>query len=951
MIQYKKIIMTLALLLAAVGGAWADGNISLKELTADMLPSNWQENYDTPVTTTDMLGFTATTLDEAKAHGAPSNTGTVWIIYGVDTDGYFKVFYYRDGTYQGEAFVVDFATVYSDIKTFGHEVYYTAANVSILTEVTPGKEWKIESMPAYNVTLMVEYYGEPELAWTDKEQNTVTAISGYHGFPNTFTVPKLKMNEDFKSALDDEKSSIRFTSSDESVFKADSSAVFELNGVGEAIISAVHDTDEDFYYDSTAYRVTVLAPDTITFRTNNADWGTLEQVSENDSIIEFPTMLTVPGAKYTVQATPAAGYHLRSWSNGAAVNSTLTIEGIVAGNADILAFFAPDTVPAIITENPMVYDTLVYNGVAQTILANGMAEGGVFKYSMDSVSWATELPAIKDAGTYTFYCYVDSTDVLHRALPVQTLTVDIAKAQLNITANDTTVIYGNTAPAFTATYEGWQNTDDEAVVSGLTISSAYTVTSNVGTYDIVPANATATNYDITFVNGTLTVNQASLTVTANDTTVIYGDEAPAFTATYEGWKNSDDETVVSNLAYTCEYEPGSHVGTYAINPNSATATNYAITFVDGTLTVNRDTVFTTSAEAQIAKFEDGTTDAVVLNAGILNGIKLNDAIGITTTAAFGDAAVGENKTITLYYELTGDAELLENYELYPTSENFTDEAVIIEQMIPDESAATEEEAENKEGIEVYAYGYCDGGYSLRYHLRSGNPDQYKIEFEDSRFEDVDWTDLTTAGKDGTIDIDIPEDLPTGDYSMTITFRDSRFTWLESDPITVSFHVNLPKTYTAVLFDNVISLVNTCNCLTEVQWYHRDSSDDTWEAISGANGYYYRQVGGLTGEYFVSVKMNEVATYTCPQTDVETLYGDGSKIVRVNVAPNPIVDNATVTIEGSDKLTHSLSIINLMGAEMEYRTFEGDSTTVEMGGYTSGNYMISVDGVAVKVIRK
>ncbi|MBR6310113.1 MAG: hypothetical protein IKR52_02800, partial [Paludibacteraceae bacterium] len=530
--------------------------------------------------------------------------------------------------------------------------------------------------------------------------------------------------------------------------------------------------------------------------------------------------------------------------------------------------------------------------------------------------------------------------------------VTVGKADLMITADDKNVIYGDAVPTYTATYSGWKNNDDASVVSDLVYACEYAPTSNVGEYTITPSGATATNYAISFTNGKVTVAQATLIVTAENKEVTYGDEAPEFTVTYSGWKNSDDASVVSDLAYTTQYMPGSSVGTYTINPNSATAQNYAITFVDGELTVVKAVISVSGAEAQIAKFEDGDTDAVVLNNGTLNGIKLNDDIDIATTAAFSDAATGENKTITLSYELIGDASLFKNYDLQPTSEIFTTDAVIIEQMITDESAATEEEAENKEGFEVYAYGYCNGNsYSIRYHLESGNPDQYKIAFDNSRFDDVDWTDLTVAGKEGTIDIDIPEDLPTGDYRMTITFRDSRFTWLESDPITVSFHVNLPKTYTAVLFDNVISLVNTCNCLTDIQWYHRDSSDDIWQAIDGANGYYYRQLGSLTGEYFVSVKMNEVATYTCPQTDMETLYGDGSKIVRVNVVPNPVVDNATVTIQGSDKLTHSLSIINLMGAEMEYRTFEGDATTVEMGEYISGNYMISVDGVAVKVIKK
>ena len=33
------------------------------------------------------------------------------------------------------------------------------------------------------------------------------------------------------------------------------------------------------------------------------------------------------------------------------------------------------------------------------------------------------------------------------------------------------------------------------------------------------------------------------------------------------------------------------------------------------------------------------------------------------------------------------------------------------------------------------------------------------------------------------------------------------------------------------------------------------------------------------------------------------------------------------------------------------TFTGDETKVDMNGYTQGNYMISVDGIVVKVMKQ
>ena len=633
-----------------------------------------------------------------------------------------------------------------------------------------------------------------------------------------------------------------------------------------------------------------------------------------------------------------------------------------------------------------------------------------------------------------------------------TLTVDfvINKAPLTITADDKEVTFGEFAPEFTVSYEGWQGKDTATVLTGSQAYACEYVRGNqIGDYTIIPSGVDAHDYAITFVNGTLTVNRKSaksaditakqadneklvydaeanrptiqvkdttlvlteaqdyvltfmgvaadqtpyaesetapthvgnykaivafignyidtltvdftinkapLTITADDKEMIYGDEHPEFTVSYNGWFGNDDESVIlGTQAYDCIYAPGSPIGTYVITPKDVDAYDYAITFVDGTLTVNKAHVYVSDAEAQIAKFADGHANAVVLEQGILNGIKLNDPIAHVTTAAFSSADVAEHLTITLSYELTGDAALLNNYNLDPTSDIFTNEGVIIEPFIPDnEEKPEDKEATVNEGIEIYAYGYCDGsGYSLKYHLESGNPDQYKIDFADSRFTDVDWTNLVITGKDGTIDIEIPVDMPTGDYTMTVYFRDSRFDWLESRQFNVTFHVNLPETYVRPLFDNVIALVDTCECLTDIQWYWRANSTDLWQPIEGANGYYYHVDGKLTGEYFVSAKMNGEPTFTCGQADMETLYGADQQAEApvVRAYPNPVVNSTTVTIENSIEWIHNIRIVNLMGAEVMNATFEGDKTSVEMSGYPQGNYMISVDGIVVKVMKK
>ena len=360
----------------------------------------------------------------------------------------------------------------------------------------------------------------------------------------------------------------------------------------------------------------------------------------------------------------------------------------------------------------------------------------------------------------------------------------------------------------------------------------------------------------------------------------------------------------------------------------------------------------TGVEVQLAKFADGKTDAVVTKQGVLNGVVKGDSVTLTTTAAFNDAAAGEHKTITVKYVIEV-VQAEKNYVLKVESATYSTDGTILEPMAADDEAQPEtEEGQIQNGIEVDGYGYCDGSsYSLKYHLKSGNPDQYKIDFADSRFTNVAWTNLTKAGADGTIEINVPVDIPTGDYTMDVTFRDSRYTFIESKPFTASIHVNLPETYVVVLFDNVMAVVDTCQCLTDIQWYHRNNSSEAWAPIDGATGYYYRQEGGLTGEYFIHAKVNGQDTYTCPQTDVKTLYGNNAQKAQVRINPNPVVNTAVVTIEGADTFDHDLRIINTNGWEVENRNFEGNTTTIDMSGCQVGNYMISVDGIVVKVIKQ
>ena len=159
-----------------------------------------------------------------------------------------------------------------------------------------------------------------------------------------------------------------------------------------------------------------------------------------------------------------------------------------------------------------------------------------------------------------------------------------ANAQLfDLTLGTTEYTYDGTAKTPTVTVK-----DGSAVlVEGTDYTLAYTANTNVGT-----ATVTATgqgNYSGT-KTAVFTISKAPLTVTAGDASVIYANEAPQFTVTYEGFVNNETNDVLSGAAaFTCEYTVESPVGsTFAITPGGLTSNNYDITFVPGTLTVVTD---------------------------------------------------------------------------------------------------------------------------------------------------------------------------------------------------------------------------------------------------------------------------------------------------------------------------------------------------------------------------
>ena len=157
--------------------------------------------------------------------------------------------------------------------------------------------------------------------------------------------------------------------------------------------------------------------------------------------------------------------------------------------------------------------------------------------------------------------------------------LDIQRAELTVTPEDKTRVYGDPLPTYTAAFEGLVNGDTGADITGLTEGPPKDA--SVGDYDILAFGATNPNYHYTYRAGTETITPAPLRITADDVTRRYGGPADTRRPT-TGWSTASPTYAPLEFAGA---DPKAGVGTYPIvlsgTPDSRYA-NYDITYVDGT---------------------------------------------------------------------------------------------------------------------------------------------------------------------------------------------------------------------------------------------------------------------------------------------------------------------------------------------------------------------------------
>ena len=165
--------------------------------------------------------------------------------------------------------------------------------------------------------------------------------------------------------------------------------------------------------------------------------------------------------------------------------------------------------------------------------------------------------------------------------------VTVVKIPLTAHVANTSKVYGDANPEFNITYSGFRDGDSEVGFSvPASISTIVDNSSKVGKYDIVASGAVSDKYEISYIPGTLTITKAPLSISAGNYTKKQGDAMPVFKASYAGFKNGENESVLTKLpVFSCEANETSVPAEYAVTISGADAENYDISYEQGRLTV------------------------------------------------------------------------------------------------------------------------------------------------------------------------------------------------------------------------------------------------------------------------------------------------------------------------------------------------------------------------------
>ncbi len=334
-------------------------------------------------------------------------------------------------------------------------------------------------------------------------------------------------------------------------------------------------------------------------------------------------------------------------------------------------------------------------------------------------------------------------------LPISTnVTLNVLKAPLTITANDTNKVYGAALPTFTASYSGFVNGDDASSLdTPVTFSTTATATSNTGSYPITLSGGSDTNYTLTLVAGTLTVLQAA-TTNVTLTTLPPGSGTPSGAVQFRLDSSPFGSPVIlSNGAAAINLSTLAHgahtiIAEYGGDSNFSGSTNSLSQLINtrpaaGTVTFSRprDMIFNIRISELLTNVSDADGDAISL-------------LSVSATSTNG-ATISTNAGHIFYVPPSASGNVTDSFN-YTVMDTFgaVSSGMVVVTIAPDSN----EPSVNLTGLTTLPNGSAQIGFA-------GIPGRsYLIQATTNLVPPITWTTLSTnvAGTNGLfqyIDLD------------------------------------------------------------------------------------------------------------------------------------------------------------------------------------------------------
>ncbi len=541
-----------------------------------------------------------------------------------------------------------------------------------------------------------------------------------------------------------------------------------------------------------------------------------------------------------------------------------------------------------------------YDGTAKSVTATTAPAG----FAVDVTYNGSSAPPTA-AGSYTVTATIDDTNYAGTT----TGTLVVSRIPLLVAAQDMTRGYGATNAPFTATVTGFATGE---TLSNLTGALSYTVedtndtvvsvdtNTQTGTYTIIAAGLTASNYTISYTNGTLLILPATLTVTANSLTNVYGSLMPALTWSYQGFTNGEGTNVLSGApSLSTNLSSGSPVAgspyTIIITNGTLSASNYVFIFRYGTFTV-LPAALTVSADSETNVY-GAPLPALT---GSMVGVTNNDPLSVSfITVATQDSNVGTYAILPSF----NDPSLLANYSVTTNQGTLT--------VTPAPLLVT---ADNQ----TRDYGYANPALTLTYSGLVAGDDPTKLSVAPTAT-----TTATLASLVGSFPITVGGGVSS---NYTISYASGTLTVTKAPLVVVGNNAIRPYGSANPAFTASMTGVMNEDNITA-----RFSTTATTNSVP--KGYIIQlslnDPGGKLGQYTTTINSG-ILTVTGA-----TLIGAVQNVVRAYGQTNPVF---TVSYSGlvNDQDT------NLISGELTFACTDTNAANVDTNS-TVGTYPIEVTG--------